>query len=239
MHLLVTAGGLSFDGSAWIKPAHPRFLIPGYSLSEIFRAKMHDALRRAALDRDLDPRVWKRSWTVHIQQIGTGEQAILYLSRYVYRVALTNQRIERFEHGGVTFRYTHARTHETRRATIPVDVFIGRFLQHVLPRGFTKIRSYGLLSPSGRADLERARHLLHLHAPEPVRHRTDAAAAPSLTSTGRDSDSSDTVRKHTSATDGITMTRSPVTTSPQRCPVCQRGQLRFVECYRRSRAPPS
>jgi hypothetical protein len=224
-HLLVTAGGLSSDGSAWIKPAHPRFFVPGYALSEIFRAKMRDALRRAALDRDLDPRVWKRAWTVHVQQIGSGEQATLYLSRYVYRVALTNQRIERFEHGRVTFRYTHARTHETRRVTLPVDVFIGRFLQHVLPRGFTKIRSYGLLSPSGRADLERARHVLHLHTPEPARHRTDAREAHPLTSTG-DTDSPDAVRNPTSATD-------------HRCPVCQRGQLRCVERHRRSRAPPS
>jgi hypothetical protein len=83
---------------------------------------MRDALARAGLHRQLDAIVWKRAWTVHIQPIGRGEHAALYLSRYVYRVALTNQRLERFEHGRVTFRYTHARTHETRRMTLPVNV---------------------------------------------------------------------------------------------------------------------
>ena len=161
-HLLVTAGGLSSDGTAWVKPAHARFLLPGYMLSRIFRAKLRAALDRAGLDPEVDPTVWKQRWTVHVQQIGTGEHALLYLSRYVYRVALTNHRIERFEQDRVTFRYTHARTAETRHVTVPVDTFLARFLQHVLPRGFAKIRSYGLLSPTRRPDLERARHLLRM-----------------------------------------------------------------------------
>lgn len=107
-HLLVTAGGLTADGS-WITPAHPRFLMPGYALSQIFRAKLRDALRRAGLEREIDPKVWRRAWTVLLQQIGTGAQATLYLSRYIYRVARTNDRLEPFEHDRVTFRYTHAR----------------------------------------------------------------------------------------------------------------------------------
>jgi hypothetical protein len=133
-HLLVTAGGLTPDGTAWITPAHPRFLVPGYMLSEVFRAKMRDALARADLLGDVDPRVWARRWTVHVQQIGTGEHAVRYLARYVYHVALTNHCLERFTDGRVTFRYTHAPTGETRRLTLPVDVFLTRFLQHVLPR---------------------------------------------------------------------------------------------------------
>lgn len=229
-HLLVTAGGLSPDGSAWIKPAHPRFLVPGYALSEIFRAKMRDAVVRAGLDRDIDPAMWQRRWTVHVQQIGTGEQATLYLSRYVYRVALTNQRVERFEHGRVTFRYTHARTHATKRVTLPVDAFIGRFLQHVLPRGFTKIRSYGLLSPSRRADLERVRHLLSLHA------------VPAASPTGTRSDASGVVSDCTRTVGESTAAPSLAISVDQRCPVCHRGHLRLIErClqrYLRARAPP-
>jgi hypothetical protein len=98
-HLLVTAGGLAPDGATWKKPAHPRFLMPGYALSPIFRAKMRDALTRAGLQEHIDPRVWQRRWTVHVQQIGSGQHATLYLSRYLYRVALTNQRLERFTNG--------------------------------------------------------------------------------------------------------------------------------------------
>jgi hypothetical protein len=68
-----------------------------------------------------------------VEQIGTGEHALRHLSRYVYRVALTNHRIERFGHARVTFNYTHARSGETRRVTLPVHAFLARVLQHVLP----------------------------------------------------------------------------------------------------------
>jgi len=219
-HLLVTAGGLSEDGSAWLKPAHPRFLLPGYMLSHIFRAKMRHALARSGLDGEVDPSVWERRWTVHVQQIGTGEHAALYLSRYIYRVALTNHRLESFAHSRVTFRYTHARTHETRRVTLPVNVFIARFLQHVLPRGFTKIRSSGLLSPASRPALERARDLLRLrlqlHSIQSPAKCDDATPGEHITGT--------------SATAAIP--------SGLRCPSCRRGHLQFVARYCRSRAPP-
>jgi hypothetical protein len=221
-HLLVTAGGLSSDGAAWVKPANPRFLVPGYMLSEIFRAKMHAAFARSGVDAGIDPNVWASRWTVHVQQIGSGDHATRYLSRYIYRVALSNHSLERFEHGRVTFRYTHARSHETRRLTLPVDVFIPRFLQHVLPRGFTKIRYYGLLSPTGREDLERARHLLQLHA---TQHAGDKLVEASNNAGGN-------VIAIVVSTIAMTINSGP------RCPVCQRGQLRLVERYQRSRAPP-
>lgn len=218
-HLLVTAGGLSFDGAAWITPAHPRFLAPGYMLSAIFRAKMRAALARAGLDSNIDPTVWTRPWTVHVQQIGTGDHAIRYLSRYVYRVALSNHALECFQHGRVTFRYTHARSQETKRLTLPLEAFIGRFLQHVLPSGFTKIRSYGLLSPGNRPALDCARQLLQLHAPQ-------SAQISAVTNT--------TTPDHsTTNTDLDTADRAGL-----RCPMCQHGHLRFVERFRRSRAPP-
>lgn len=217
-HLLVTAGALSKDGSAWIKPAHPRFLMPGYMLSQIFRAKLRAALTRAGLTAALDPGLCKRSWTVHVQQIGRGDHAALYLSRYIYRVALSNHRIERFANHQVTFRYTHARTHQTRRMTLPVDHFIDRFLLHVLPRGFPKIRAYGLLSPAHRSKLQRARQILEQHAravsaPPPVLIETTQSAAPDTTPV-------------------------VVPSSAQRCPACHGPHLRFVTHLRRSRAPP-
>jgi hypothetical protein len=186
VHLLVTAGGLSADGSAWFKPVHARFLVPGFMLSQIFRAKLRDALRKAGLSAALDSAVWNRRWVVHVQSIGHGEHAALYLSRYVHRVALCNDRIERFQNGQVTFRYTHARTHDTRRMTLPVDHFLDRFMLHVLPRGFAKIRSYGLLSPSQRTRLERARLLLDHHAAaisHPREAPTENPAAPAAPAT--------------------------------------------------------
>jgi hypothetical protein len=161
VHLLVTAGGLS-DDRAWIKPAHPRFLLPGYAISKIFRAKVRDAFRRADLDRDLDRQVWVKRWTVHVKHAGTGLRVAEYLSRYLHRVAITNPRIEELDGRGVTFRYIDSRTQESRRLTLPVQIFIARFLQHVLPRRFTKVRYYGLFSPGYREQLGLARKLLEM-----------------------------------------------------------------------------
>ena len=118
VHLLVTAGGLTPDGEAWRKPAHRRFLVPGHALSEIFRAKMRDGLQRAGLLDGLDPGIFRKPWTVHLQHAGDGHHAAEYLSRYVHRVALTNDRIEAFDGERVTFRsfrYIRSRTGETRR----------------------------------------------------------------------------------------------------------------------------
>ena len=224
VHLLVTAGGLTADGQAWVTPAHPRFLFPGYALSPIFRAKMRRALAHAGLEHAVDGRVWQRQWTVHVQQIGSGAQATLYLSRYVYRVALTNERVARFTDGRVSFRYTQARTHESRVVTLPVDAFLARFLQHILPRGLTKIRWYGLLSPSRRPALERARQVLARHAP----------ARPPLT-----------VTSNAEPPSGPTITPPDGSPPPgmrtRCCPICRRGQCVLVRRYGRdrpSRAPP-
>lgn len=229
-HLLVTAGGLSSDGSAWIKPAHSHFLLPGFALSKIFRAKVHNAFHLAGLDHDLDPLLWRQPWTVHLQHAGDGDHATAYLSRYVHRVALTNQRIERFDNGRVTFSYIHSRSHQTRRLTLPVDTFIARFLQHVLPRGFTKIRYYGLLSPACHLLLERARHLLEaaaqpLNAPSLDPDRTDLNPSPGSQNPQHE-------------------TRDPSTTTPRsfrHCPVCKRGRLVLVDptfTNARRKAPP-
>ena len=230
-HLLVPAGGLSPDGTAWVQPAHARFLMPGYALSAIFRAKMRDAVARAGVSGDIDPRVWKQSWTVHLQQIGRGAHAAHYLSRYVYHVALTNHRLERFADGRVTFRYTHARTQETRRLTLPVHTFIAQFLQHVLPRGFIKIRYYGLLSPTGRPALDRARHLLALHAPPTACH----AAVTTETLSG-----TTTIEASSAPPDPATDAVAIIVALPadRCCPVCGRGSVRLVDRWRRSRAPP-
>ena len=225
VHLLVTAGGLALDGQAWLTPAHPRFLFPGYALSPIFRAKMRRVVAHAGLEHEVDARVWHRRWTVHVQQIGSGTQAALYLSRYVYRVALTNQRLVRFVNGQVTFRYTHARTHASRSVTLPVDAFLTRFLQHTLPRGLTKIRWYGLLSPGRRRALERARELLAHHRPSPAAVVGTIGTEPRSVAT--------TIRTHDES--------PPTLSRALRCPVCRRGQCVLVRRDGRehpSRAPP-
>ncbi len=160
VHLLVTAGGLSADGTQWIAPKHPAFLVPVQALSVIFRAKMCAGLRRAGLLDQVAPSTWTTPWVVHAQPAGRGQRVLDYLGRYVFRIAIANSRLETITEDDVTFRYQDNRTHETRRVTLTGVEFLDRFLQHVLPRGCAKVRYYGLWSATLRADRTRAQALL-------------------------------------------------------------------------------
>jgi hypothetical protein len=160
VHLVVTAGGLSSDRARWIAPKHPAFLVPVQALSVIVRAKLCAALNRAGLLGQVSTAVWNRPWVVHVKPAGDGARVLDYLARYLFRVAISNSRLEQIDHGHVTFRYRDNRTHAIRRATLSGVEFLQRLLQHVLPRRCAKVRYYGLWSPSRRSDLEQARHLL-------------------------------------------------------------------------------
>ena len=96
----------------------------------------------------------------HREPVGTGEAAFKYLAPYVFRVAISNNRILKLESGEVTFKYKDSATDETRFCSVTAQEFIRRFLQHILPEGFIKVRYYGLLSPGNRKLLIRARKLL-------------------------------------------------------------------------------
>jgi hypothetical protein len=160
VHLLVTAGGLSPDGTQWIAPKHPAFLVPVQALSVIFRAKVCAGLRRARLLDQVAPSLWTTPWVVHAPPAGRGHRVLDYLGRYVFRIAIANSRLEAMTDDDVTFRYQDHRTHETRRVTLPGVPFLERFLHHVLPRGCAKVRYYGLWSAAHRADRRRAQTLL-------------------------------------------------------------------------------
>jgi hypothetical protein len=149
VHLLVPAGGIS-PARTWVAAKHPQFLVPGYALSEIFRAKMKTGLRKLGL---LDPSCpcWKQKWDVNCRHAGSGEKVLGYLARYVFRIAIANSRLERLEAGKVTFRFRDNQTQALRHLTLPAEDFIQRFLQHVLPKGFVKVRTYGLWSAPQRS----------------------------------------------------------------------------------------
>jgi hypothetical protein len=168
VHFLVTAGGLSADGERWIKPRNPKFLVPCRALSLIFRAKFRDALEAAKLSDTVPATAWAKSWVVHAKHAGSGAKVLDYLARYVFRIAITNNRIERLDDSMVTFRYHDAKTKQTKRCTLPADQFTLRFLQHVLPRGFIKVRYYGLFSSACKTRLESTRSILeNLQHPGP------------------------------------------------------------------------
>jgi hypothetical protein len=160
VHMLVTGGGLSADGKAWLATKYSAFLMPEGALSVIFRAKFCAALKKAGLLKQVPRPVWQKDWVVNCKAAGQGREVLNYLARYVFRVAITNSRLERFERGQVTFRYRDNHSQQLHRVTLSAEKFIHRFLLHVLPRGCAKVRYYGIWSPSCRQQLEQARSLL-------------------------------------------------------------------------------
>jgi len=99
---------------------------------------------------------------VRLSPVGTGETALKYLAPYIFRVALSNNRLLSMDHDQVTFRYTNGQTHQTCTKTLPALTFLEQFLQHVLPKGFVKVRYFGLFCPAKRAFLRRIRAQLML-----------------------------------------------------------------------------
>ena len=187
VHMIVPGGGIAPDGRRWVS-SRPAFLLPVRVLGKLFRRlfltrliELHSTSRltffgsmahlvdRRAFLRHLAPVRTKR-WVVYAKPPFAGPEAVLaYLSRYTHRVAISNRRLITFDETGVTFRYKDYRRSGPERQqvmTLAADEFIRRFLLHVLPRGFHRIRHYGLLAASSRkAGLALARELLAVAPP--------------------------------------------------------------------------
>ncbi len=158
VHYIVPGGCLSSD-NRWV-PSGEKFFVPVRALSTIFRDKIGDGLGKLGLFGLVDQKVWKNPWVVHSKPAGTGEAALRYLAPYVYRVALSNNRVEHVADASVTFRYRESDSGTLRRMTLTPMEFMRRFLQHILPDGFHKVRYYGLLSPSNRKTLKLLQSIL-------------------------------------------------------------------------------
>jgi hypothetical protein len=189
LHMIVPGGGMSFDGTRWV-PCRPGFLLPMRVLSRLFRrlflvglADAHGAgrlaffgeieglRRREAFAAHLAP-LRKKNWFLYVKPPpAAGPEAVLtYLARYTHRVAISNSRLLSLDERGVTFRYKDYRRNgqaRFRTMTLAPDEFIRRFLLHVLPKGFHRIRHYGLFaSATCKTNIARARELIA--APVPV-----------------------------------------------------------------------
>jgi hypothetical protein len=159
IHYLVPGGGLAANGKTWL-PARNNFLLPVKALSRIVRAKFRDALRKTSLFALVPASVWQQAWVVHCQPVGNGLTALKYLAPYIFRVAISNNRILKLADGKVTSRYRASDTGKLRTCTLAAEEFIRRFLQHVLPKGFMKVRYYGFLSSGCRHRLAAIRQQL-------------------------------------------------------------------------------
>lgn len=230
VHGLVTAGGLAPDGSAWL-PAKKRFLFPVRALSKVFRGKYLDGLARARRRGELgfagstsnltDDRAFSafvtelkgKAWVVFSKPPVEGaEKIIAYLGRYTHRTAISNDRLVALEQDRVFFRWRDYRDRSKLKVmSLKATEFIRRFLLHVLPSGFMRIRHYGIFANRHRRNkLARCRELLD--QPEPARQVRESVEDMMERLTGRDI---------------------------LACPHCGEGRLRIIETLPRQRAPPS
>jgi hypothetical protein len=199
VHCIVPGGGISLDGSSWAR-CRPGFFLPVRVLSKLFRRLMLEQLAAAhaagklqffgqhaqlanadAFAAFLVPLRTTR-WFVYCKRPFAGPQAVLaYLARYTHRVAIANRRLVALDADGVTFRckdYRRNGQERYRTMTLVPGEFIRRFLLHVLPKSFHRIRHYGLLASAARkANIARARELLAAPEPQTVRDATTSAAA--------------------------------------------------------------
>ena len=164
VHMLVTGGGVTADGTAWHE-APKDFLVPVRKLSPMIAKRFAAALQKdhPEIFEQIPDKVWRREWCSYCKPYGKGQDAVLnYLARYVFRVALTNRRLIAMDETHVTLRYKDNNTGQSKTIRLEGVQFLRRFLFHVLPKGFHKVRYYGLWHPCKRARQARARLLLEL-----------------------------------------------------------------------------
>lgn len=154
VHCLVPGGGLAADGQTW-RPARGDFLVPVRALSAGFRARFLAQLKVRCPDVVVPAAVWRTPWVVYCKPTVQGRAPVLrYLARYVHRTAITDARVSAVTADAVSFGYKDRRAAAGagwRTMTLAGEEFLRRFLQHVLPRGFHKVRYYGLCRPGAAA----------------------------------------------------------------------------------------
>jgi len=212
LHCVVTGGGLSLDQKRFVTPRHTGFLFPVRALSKVFRAKFLEGLRRAFESGKLGddssiPRLChtlrNRDWVVYAKPPFAGPESVLaYLGAYTHRIAISNARILDLNNDRVSFRVRDSADANKQKVMHLDDVeFIRRFLLHVLPKGFVRIRHYGLLANRNRREkIARCRFLLA--APKPEEPPKQTRPEKLLELTGFDI---------------------------ERCPACRKGRMGIVE----------
>jgi Putative transposase/Transposase zinc-binding domain len=161
IHYLVPGGALSSTDGTW-KTASAGFYLPVHALSRLYRARFRDLIAQAGLLDSVPPEVWLVDWNVNAQAVGEAAHSLAYLARYVFKVAISESRITSVDDTHVRFTYRKAHSNRLRTMRLPVFTFLQRFLQHVLPTGFMKLRHFGFLSPSFKMGFEQIRARVEL-----------------------------------------------------------------------------
>jgi len=173
IHLVIPGGAVSEEGDQWLSSREDLF-VHTKPLAIIFKAKFRDAMKKAKVFHKIDPDIWKQEWVVDSRYAGKGQNSLKYLARYVFRVAISNNRIKSIENNAITFTYKDRERKTWKTMTLEPMEFIRRFLQHILPQGFMKIRHYGFLNPNSALSIEKLRELI------PLIHKVISDIAPQL-----------------------------------------------------------
>lgn len=165
LHMLVPGGGVAPDGETWVgkrkRKDRRQFLVPVKALAKRFRGCFMYLARRALPNVNFPEIPWKKGWVVFAKPTVQGTDSVLqYLGRYVHRTALSDHAIVGQDDKTVTFGYRSSRDNQRKTMTLPGQEFLRRFLQHVIPKGFHRVRAFGLLHPAHRTTLGRLQMLL-------------------------------------------------------------------------------
>jgi len=161
IHYVVPGGAISTADRTWQRSGE-HFFVPVKALSAIFRAKFMERMKKAGLAGSVPKEVWQKPWNVNSQAVGKSETSIKYLAPYVFRVAISDSRIVKVANGRVFFNYKKHGSNRLRTMDLDAMEFIRRFLQHVLPTGFMKVRYYGFMSPNSAVSLEEVKTKIEL-----------------------------------------------------------------------------
>ena len=158
LHFIVPGGAIGKDGTSWLA-SRVDFLFPVKAASVVFRDKYKAIMKRGGLLAEIPEEVWSKDWIVNSKAVGDGRLAIKYLAPCVFRVAISNSRIVRVEPGPddaglVTFTFRKSGTNAYKPMTVSAEEFIRRFLQHVLPSGFQKVRHFGFAHTRAKTNWE-------------------------------------------------------------------------------------
>jgi len=168
VHCLIPGGAITEKGTVW-RESRQKFLVAVRPLSKLFRGIFLSGLKELMPEYEIPAAIREKDWNVFIKPAMQGPEGLLkYLGRYVHRIAISNGRLVSLDDGKVTFAYKDYRDGRKKRMTLPVFEFMRRFLQHVLPSGFHKVRYYGFFSPGSRKKLLRVRMFLYQSSKYPV-----------------------------------------------------------------------
>jgi hypothetical protein len=166
VHFVVPGGGVQVDEQghavAWQSTAENFFVHHG-TLITVYKAKLTDALRDCGIYDEVPQSAWYKKSVVDLKPVGDGRAALKYLAPYVYRVAISDNRIIACNDHSVTYAYTPSKSKVTKTRSVPGERFVGGFVQHTLPHGFQKIRHYGWMSSNSKIELDETRWLVWLY----------------------------------------------------------------------------